>query len=103
MFWFRSIFIPNLQTSASLRRGLGYYHCLPFRLSSDGHTDKDIVLKWKNSSIQIGNKEMAQFLVGEATLSTEVTTFTTGKIVSSDITSQAMLSCELAGNELVDG
>jgi len=49
------------------------------------------VLKWKNTSIQIGNKEMAQFHVGEATLSTEVNTFTTGKIVSSDITSQAIL------------
>ena len=45
------------------------------------------MLKWNKPTIQIGNKEMAQFLVGEATLSTEVNTFTTGKIVSSDITS----------------
>ena len=66
----------------------------PLCLSSDGHTDRDIVLKWKNPSISIGNKEMAQFLVGEATLSTEVNTFTTGKIVSSDIISHAMLPNE---------
>ena len=45
---------------------------------------------------------MAQFLVGEATLSTEVTTFTTGKIVPSGITIQAMLPYELACHELVD-
>ena len=47
------------------------------------------MLKWNKSTIQIGNKDMAQFLVGEATLSTEVKTFSTGKIVSSDITSEA--------------
>ena len=53
----------------------------PFCLSSDGHTDKDIILKWKNPTIQISNKEMAQFSVGNATLSTEVNTFITGKDV----------------------
>ena len=61
------------------------------------------MLKWKNPSIKIGNKEMAQFLVGEATLSTEVNSFTTGKIVSSDVTSQAMPLCELTCHALVDG
>lgn len=61
------------------------------------------MLKWKNPSIQIANKEMAQFLVGEATLSTKVNTFITGKIVSSDIASQATLPYELPCNELVDG
>ena len=60
------------------------------------------MLKWKNPSISIGNKEMAQFLVGEATLSTEVNTFTTGKIASSDITSQAVISNELACHRRVD-
>ena len=60
------------------------------------------MLKWKNPSIEIGNKEMAQFLVGEATLSTEVNSFTTGKIVSSNVTSQAMPLCKLACHELVD-
>lgn len=54
------------------------------------------MLKWKSPSIQIGNKEMAQFSVGEATLSTEVNTFTTGKNVSGDITSQIMLPYDLA-------
>ena len=74
----------------------------PLFLSSDGHTDTDIVLKWKNPSISIGNKEMAQFLVGEATLSTEVNTFTTGKIDSSDITSHTMLPNELACHRRAD-
>lgn len=32
---------------------------------------------------------MAQFSVGDAILSTEINTFTTGKFVSNDITSQA--------------
>ena len=53
------------------------------------------MLKWNKPTIQIGNKEMAQFLVGEATLSTEVNTFTTGKIVSSDMTSQVIFPHEL--------
>lgn len=52
-------------------------HC-KLTFGSYGHTDRDIVLKWKNPSIEIGNKQMAQFFVGEATLSTEVNTFTTG-------------------------
>ncbi|XP_078347208.1 gamma-aminobutyric acid receptor subunit gamma-4-like isoform X3 [Oculina patagonica] len=52
-------------------------HC-ELTFGSYGHTDRDIVLKWKSPSIKIGNKEMAQFSVGDAILSTEINTFTTG-------------------------
>ena len=51
----------------------------PLCLLSDGHTDSDIVMRWKNPNIEIGNKEMAQFSVGDAVLSTKVNTFSTGK------------------------
>lgn len=50
-----------------------------FYLSLDGHTDDDILLKWRNPTISIANKEMAQFSVGDPTLSTEVNEFSTGK------------------------
>ena len=49
-------------------------------LLSDGHTDSDILMKWRNPKIEIGNKEMAQFSVGEAVLTTEVNMYSTGKI-----------------------
>ena len=48
-------------------------------MSLDGHTDDDILLKWRNPTISIANKEMAQFSVGDPTLSTEVNEFSTGK------------------------
>lgn len=50
-----------------------------FYPSLDGHTDDDILLKWRNPTISIANKEMAQFSVGDPTLSTEVNEFSTGK------------------------
>ena len=75
-----------------VKSSVAFYSCAPtvnpFCLLSDGHTDRDIVLKWKASSIQIGNKEMAQFSVGDAILSTEINTFTTGKDVTNNKTSQ---------------
>ena len=54
----------------------------PLCLLSDGHTDSDILMKWRNPKIEIGNKEMAQFSVGEAVLTTQVNMFSTGKIGS---------------------
>ena len=50
-------------------------------LLSDGHTDSDILMKWRNPKIEIGNKEMAQFSVGEAVLTTQVNKYSTGKII----------------------
>lgn len=49
-------------------------------LSSDGHTDSDIHINWRNSTVEIGNKEMAQFSVGDASLSTKTNQFVSGEI-----------------------
>ena len=46
---------------------------------SDGHTDSDILMKWANPTIEIGNKQMAQFSVGHAILSTKLNSYSTGK------------------------
>lgn len=51
----------------------------PFCLLSDGHTDSDILMKWKNPMIEIGNKEMAQFSVGDAVLTTKMNSYSSGK------------------------
>ena len=52
---------------------------LLFCLLLDGHTDSDILMKWMNPTIDIGNKQMAQFSVGDAILSTKVNSYSTGK------------------------
>jgi len=36
-------------------------------------------MKWTNPTIEIGNKQMAQFSVGDAILSTKVNSYSTGK------------------------
>lgn len=53
---------------------------------SYGHTDDDILLKWRNPTISIANKEMAQFSVGDPTLSTEVNEFSTGNFTVLTVT-----------------
>lgn len=52
---------------------------MPSFLSSDGHPDSDILIIWRNSTVEIGNKEMAQFSVGDATLSTKTNQFVSGE------------------------
>ena len=52
---------------------------MPSFLSSDGHPDSDILIIRRNSTVEIGNKEMAQFSVGDATLSTKTNQFVSGE------------------------
>lgn len=52
-------------------------HC-KITFGSYGHTDSDILMKWTNPTIEIGNKQMAQFSVGDAILSTKVNSYSTG-------------------------
>lgn len=53
---------------------------MPSFLSSDGHTDSDILIIWRNSTVEIGNKEMAQFSAGDARLSTKTNQFVSGEL-----------------------
>ncbi|XP_068716703.1 gamma-aminobutyric acid receptor subunit beta-1-like [Montipora capricornis] len=53
---------------------------------SYGHNDSDILMKWKNPTIEIGNREMAQFSVGDAVLSTKVNSFTSGNFTALTVT-----------------
>ncbi|CAH3143615.1 unnamed protein product, partial [Porites lobata] len=53
---------------------------------SYGHPDSDILIIWRNSTVEIGNKEMAQFSVGDATLSTKTNQFVSGNFTSLTVT-----------------
>ncbi|XP_068761416.1 gamma-aminobutyric acid receptor subunit gamma-1-like isoform X2 [Montipora capricornis] len=53
---------------------------------SYGHTESDILMKWKNPTIEIGNREMAQFSVGDAVLSTKVNSYTSGNYTALTVT-----------------
>ena len=53
---------------------------MPAFLSSDGHADSDILIIWRNSTVEIGNKEMAQFSVEDASLSAKTNQYVSGEI-----------------------
>lgn len=60
-------------------------HC-KLTFGSYGYTDNDILMKWENTTIDIGNKEMAQFSVGDAVLSTKVNSYSTGNYTVLSVT-----------------
>lgn len=46
---------------------------------SDGYSDKDIALVWKDKTVEIGDKEMAQFSVTNVKLGSDLITYTLGE------------------------